>query len=109
MVDMSAEEREGTPSLPPLPPPVSPDGRFWWDGDQWVAFHAQSTTAPTDHPSVADGVAGGISKFVLGLLLLPLLLLVPLMIWQVASGAFVFLVPLTLGGVIAYWYIKRLR
>jgi len=31
-------------SEPPLPPQVSPDGRFYWDGQRWVPM-------PTDTPN----------------------------------------------------------
>ena len=29
------------------PPPVSPDGRFYWDGDQWVAFPSMPPATPS--------------------------------------------------------------
>ncbi len=33
-------------NVPPPPPTISPDGRFYWDGQQWLPMPATATPAP---------------------------------------------------------------
>ena len=40
----------GGPAGPPSQPPISPDGRFWWNGTQWVPVQ-QAPAQP--HPGAA--------------------------------------------------------
>lgn len=36
---------------PPPPPQVSPDGKFYWDGDRWVPMQASAPEAPPTSPA----------------------------------------------------------
>jgi len=40
-------------SEPPPPPQVSPDGKFYWDGERWVPMPAGSAPTPPSAPSAA--------------------------------------------------------
>ena len=42
---------------PPPPPQVSPDGRFYWDGERWTPMQQQ--TSQLSEPLVVDALAGG--------------------------------------------------
>jgi hypothetical protein len=37
-------------SNPPPPPQVSPDGKFYWDGQRWVLIQGQSSQPPSMRP-----------------------------------------------------------
>lgn len=63
-------QSQQTGDVPP-PPVYSPDGKFWWDGSRW------QPAAPPNMSShqVAEGVAAGILKFILILILAPFAIL----------------------------------
>ena len=35
---------------PPPPPQVSPDGKFYWDGERWVPMQGQTSSQPAPQP-----------------------------------------------------------
>ena len=41
----------GGPSGPPAQPPMSPDGRFWWNGQQWVPVQQASPSPQPGGPA----------------------------------------------------------
>lgn len=78
----------GSSPKPTLPPQVSADGRFWWDGKQWVPFVQSATVVPgaAVPGQIAEGVASGIFKALL-ILTLPVLALIVFIMFSAALGS----------------------
>jgi len=85
------------------PPQVSPDGRFYWDGQNWVPLSAQPSAVPANHRrgSEEDDASGssstlgwiGVIASIIGLLLGINLMSVPMLLVGSADIA----LPLALG------------
>jgi hypothetical protein len=88
---------------------TSPDGRFWWNGTEWVPFDS-SIFRSVSSDDVATGVAGGLVKFVVGLPVIPVAVLLIVLAGVAFEGGSIgpIVAPLLLASGLAFWYFKRL-
>jgi hypothetical protein len=88
---------------PPPPPQVSPDSRFYWDGNRWVPLveapvrvfgktvHSSATDAPTSPTGLQSPIAEPVRLKFSSALALPLSLLIAgALTYAVISGAYAF-------------------
>jgi hypothetical protein len=71
-----------------IPPQFSPDGRYWWDGEQWIPVDQLPRPMPTTQsPHPTWSTSGGPRRSQLPLILIATVVLVVLVVATVVGGS----------------------